>query len=366
MKHSDYEIGLCQVDQISDVAGLLGETLWAKHDVSHASYFRWKYHLNPYAIQPMGVIAVHDGSIVAFRGYFATAWYVDSLDDTTAVLVPGDTVVRSDHRRNGLSIAMGNLAMERFASSYRILLSTSAGKTSIPGYLRMGFVPLRNKSYYQKSSLVRDIKVILRGALGQREVTGDLPIDGARISFGDFGTIKVSKDPRPQDMARVISGDHQQAPRRISLLQDEAFFRWRFANPKGRYVFYFSKSAGVIQGYLVMMVSGDSEQGFIVDYGQTSQGHIGRILDHIAGRKEFDEVNLLNINRDEPLWDTLKTRRFRRWGLHGFVKTWVYGNRPLLVRPTKPNCAEADWFLSGLDIRDMDSWHFKHICQDDA
>jgi hypothetical protein len=167
-------------------------------------------------------------------------------------------------------------------------------------------------------------------------------------------------------MARVISRDYQQTPRRISLLQDETFFRWRFANPKRRYVFYFSKSGGVIEGYLVVLVSGDCEQGVLVDYGQTGQGHIGGLLDHIIGRKECDELNILNVSVDESLWDTLKTRRFRRWGLPHTVKTWVYGERPLLVRPIKPSCAESDWFLSGLDIRNMDSWHFKQICHDDV
>ena len=365
MKHSGYQISLYKGDQISEVVALLGENLWEASYERNTSYFRWKYHRNPYATQLMGVVAIFEGRIVGFRGYFATNWYVGNMDNKTAILVPGDTVVHSDHRRRELSVAMGNLAMERFASRYSILLNTTAGKNSIPGYLRMGFFPLRKKAHYRKSTLARDVKVIVKDALGKRKESGNLPIEKSNISFGDFGDIEVSKEPRPEDMVRVLSSA-QQASARITLLQDEKFFRWRFANPKGKYVFYFSRSGDATLGYLVMRVSDDSRQGFIVDYGQTDDGQIGRILDHIVGREEFDELNILNISVDESLWQTLKARRFERWGLHRSLKKWVYGERPLLVRPVKQQCSEADWFFGGLDIRHMANWHFKHICQDDA
>ena len=115
-----------------------------------------------------------------------------------------------------------------------------------------------------------------------------------------------------------------------------------------------------------MQVSEDIGQGFIVDYGQESEGPIGRILDHIAEMAEFDEVNILNVSVDEYLWETLKPRKFKRWGLQRPVRKIVRGEWPLLVRPVKRECSEDDWFLGGLDIRDMESWNLKHIAGDAA
>ena len=97
----------------------------------------------------------------------------------------------------------------------------------------MGFVRLQNKAYYRKSTLVRDLEVIVKGAFGRGMEVADLPNDMGKTAFGDFGDIEVSKDPRPQEMVRVISSN-QQAPRRITLLQDDTFFRWRFAKRWGR------------------------------------------------------------------------------------------------------------------------------------
>ncbi len=80
----------------------------------------------------------------------------------------------------------------------------------------------------------------------------------------------------------------------------------------------------------------------------------------------FDEVNILNVSVDAYLWETLKSRRFKRSGLQRRVRKLVHDEWPLLVRPVKRECAADDWFLDGLDIRDMESWNLKEICGDGA
>ena len=364
LKHCNYHISLYQRDQMTEVVKLLNELLGG-HLAQNISYFQWKHHDNPYTSEPLGVTATHDGVVVGFRGYFATCWYLGSKNNRTIVLIPGDTVVHPEHRHKGLSVAMGYFAMERFAEKYRVFLNMTAEKNSVPGYLRMGFAPLGNKAYYSKSSLVRDSKVIYRSALKRRNNIGDAPLSKSKISFGDFGDIVVSKKPMPGEMSRLASSETV-PPTKITLLQDEEFFRWRFQNPKRKYAYYFYRRADAVLGYLVMQVSEDIGQGFIVDYGQESEGGIGRILDHINEMAEFDEVNILNVSVDAYLWETLKSRRFKRSGLQRRFRKLVHDEWPLLVRPVKRECAADDWFLDGLDIRDMESWNLKEICGDGA
>ncbi len=364
MKHSSYQISLYERDQLTEVVKLLHENLWGDRE-QNFSYFLWKYHNNPYASEPLGVTATHDGVVVGFRGYFATSWYLGSKDNRASILIPGDTAVHSEHRRKGLSVAMGYLAMEEFSARYSVFLNMTAGKNSVPGYLRMGFAPLQNKAHYRRSSLVRDLKAICRVALKKRKNVGDLPLSKSKISFGDFGDIAVSKNPRPDEMYGVASSKTE-LPTKITLLQDQEFFRWRFENPQRKYAFYFYRRGDAILGYLVMLVSDDIGQGFIVDYGQEGEGPIGSILDHIAKMAEFEEVNILNVSVDECLWETLKPRMFKRWGLRRSLRKMVLGEWPVLVRPVKRECSEDDWFLGGLDIRDMENWKFRHICGDDV
>ena len=359
---SGYQISLYQCDQLSEVVKLLHENLWGDRE-QNFSYFRWKYQDNPYASEPLGVTATHDGVVVGFRGYFATSWYLGSEDSKANILLPGDTVVHPEYRRKGLSVAMGHLAMQRFATRYGVFLNMTAGKNSVPGYLRMGFAPLQSKAYYKQSSLARDVKVIFRNALKKRKKQGEVTLGESKISFGDFGDIVVSKSPRPDEMALVASSNTE-FPAKIALVQDREFFRWRYENPKGRYAFYFFRRDGAILGYLVIRQQDDLGQGVIVDYGQKGEEPIGRILDHIAESVDYDELNILNVSVDKYIWKTLKARKFRKWSLRLSLSKMVRGEYPLLVRPVKRECSEDDWFLGGLDIRNMENWKFKHISSD--
>lgn len=365
MEPSDYKIDLYQPEKISQVVDLLGESLWGGASEGNVAYFKWKYHHNPFARRPLGIIAQSGESIVGFRGYFATNWHLGNMNNKITILIPGDTVVRSDHQRRGLSVAMGRLAMERFASCCSVLLNTTATKKSIPGYLRMGFVPLGSKAYCRKTTLIRDANFMVKAALRGGKKAADLPTYISKIAFGEFGAIEVSKYPRPREMAEVISSD-QQAINSIMLVQDEHFFRWRYTNPKGRYVFYFSKSGDQILGYLVVRLSADTNQGFILDYGQKEGGQIGRILDHIDYTNSLPELNIMNASIDEALSDTFKARGFKNRGLHHSARKWMHGDLPLLVRPVKLEIASSDWFLDDLDIRNLANWRFRHICQDDV
>ncbi len=339
MKHSDCQINLYQCDQMTEVVKLLREKLWG-HREQNSMYFQWKYQDNPCASELLGVTATHNGAVIGFRGYFATRWYLGSKDSKAIILLPGDTVVRPEHRRKGLSVAMGHLAMQRFAANYSVFLNMTAGRNSVPGYLRMGFAPLQNKAYYRQSSVVRDVKIICRAALKKGKKQGKLPLSESKISFGDFGDIVVSKSPQPDEMARVASSNTE-CPAKIALVQDREFFRWRFENTrtKSKYAFYFYRRGGAILGYLVILLGDDMGQGFIVDHGQEGEEPIGRILEHIAESADYDELNILNVSVDEYIWKTLKTRKFKKWGFRLSLSRMVRGEYPLLVRPVKRECS---------------------------
>ena len=368
LQHSGYQIRLYESDDITGAVNLLTGSLWSTDRQLNADYFRWKYHDNPYARRPLGAVALQGNDVVAFRGYFATEWRIGNNGDKTAILVPGDAITHPDHRSKGLSLAMGELAMESFAGDYSHILNTTAVQGLIAGYLRNGFVPLGYMSFYRKSNLGRDVKVLAKGALCRGKgkngaVTRASPLEEGPISLGRFGDIQVSGDPRPADMVKLVSADRC-ARSRIKVLQDETFFRWRFDNPKGSYVFYYSGPEKAPLGYLVLTLSSDARQGFVVDYAEKEPGQIAKIFDHILDRREVDELNVLNLSVDSRLWDILNARRFKNRGLHRMVKKWVYGERPVLVRPIRAGFSESDWFLGGMDVRDPKNWQLKPSCQD--
>ncbi len=364
MRHADYKIGPYEPDQLFDTVKLLQANLW-QHSDRNTSYFQWKYHDNPYVSEPLGVVATKDGKVVGFRGYTALNWYVGDEHNRTTILVPGDTVVDHEHRRKGLSVAMGKSASERFATKAQVFLNMTAGKNSVPGYLRMGFVGVQNKAYFEKCGLAEEVRALCGIAMNKAKRHGMLPLTESRIQFGEFGDVLVSRQPFPDEMSRLASCGIG-LPAKITLLQDRVFFRWRYANPRGKYVFYFVKREQEISAFLVMKLSEDNRRGFIVDFGQEDEGSIAKILSHIVNTAEFDAVSILNISVQKDLWKTLKPLGFSYRSLRRTVKRVFFGEFPILVRPVKQDFSEADWFLSGLDIRRAANWRIKPISSDSA
>lgn len=81
---------------------------WSDDPVENLSYFEWKYEDNPFSEPPLGIVALHDGEVVGYRGYFACRFEVRGKNDNIGILVPGDTFVSPAHRRKGLSVVMGD------------------------------------------------------------------------------------------------------------------------------------------------------------------------------------------------------------------------------------------------------------------
>ena len=137
---------------------------------------------------------------------------------------------------------MGNMAMEEYAHRYKLFLNFSSTRNSLPGYLKMGFVPLVPKTYLTRCTGLGLLKLIWR----EKTRSG---WQGERIALGEFDDIVVSDRPRPEDMRAVISSEDPN-PHKTTLWQDEEFFRWRFLNHKATYVFYYHRKNNVTTGFV--------------------------------------------------------------------------------------------------------------------
>jgi GNAT superfamily N-acetyltransferase len=359
MNSSEYRIRLYQHDWIDNVVDLLRFLIGDDRD-ENLLYFKWKYYDNPYAEGPLGVVALHGDEIVGFRGYFPSRWTTGDGGCDVVILVPGDTCVHPDHRRKGLSIAMGNMAMASFHSKYRMLLNLSANGNSVPGYLKMGFVPLMTKRYLSRYSLPGLARFVLK----RRRPEGFPP---PRLRTGKYGDVEVSLIPKPEEMAS-LSAPLPSAPTgpRFSLFKDRAYFRWRYRNKRNRYVFYFSHKAGSVRAYLAVRVHRNNRRAYIVDYGARREEDLIPILRHITARQTFDILSIYDLDIEQGISGLLASFSFRRHGLLRLLEKKAVGDLPVLTRPVKPDFQESDWFLCGIDTRRRASWQIREICSDGA
>jgi hypothetical protein len=333
------------------------QTLWGDDPRTNRSYFEWKYEANPYTESPLGIVALQQGRVAGFRGYFAVRFEVPGRNDKILVLCPGDTCVHPECRRQGLSVKMGKLAMREYAGRYASLLNTTCSQDSLPGYLKMGFLPLAGKVYVTQASLLG----VARYALSRRQVS---PIEAARVRLGSRGKILVSQAPRPEEMSALAAG---QGPieGKIGLVRDATFFRWRFGNPRGKYLFYYRLEDGVAAGYVVLGLSPNNRRGYLLDYAPAGGPAIPEILSTIRSER-FDILSIYGFCLDDTLRPVLSRLGLTANSLVRVLEKKLGGELPLLIRPVTESPAEADWFVEGLDMRKIESWSLKPIFSDAA
>ena len=357
MANSEYQAVAYAPEFKPAVAELL-RGLWSNDPTENLSYFKWKYEDNPYTESPLGIVVLHDGDVVGYRGYFACRFEVRGKNGDISILIPCDTCVSPAHRRQGLSVVMGNLAKKKYAGQHSLFLNMTCTHKSLPGYQRMGFLPLANKVFLTQASLLGSAKYI-------RSDRSDVPLDRSRVAFGRFGEIEVSAEPRAIEMAAISAEDiHDRG--RIRLFQDEQFFRWRFRNPRRKYVFYYLLDGDRLTGYVVVGLSANNRRGFILDSAQTNEIAIETILKYITRARHLDVLSIYEFCLEPAFANNLKRLGFSRRGLIRTLERRLDGELPLLIRPIQEIFTDEDLFIEGLDAREIENWSLKPICSDGA
>ena len=357
MAFHEYEIRPYHADFFPQAVDLLQYLLGNNHDANR-SYFKWKYEDNPYTESPLGMMALYEGNVVGFRGYFATRFQIKGRKDNIISLCPGDTCVHPDHRRKGLSVAMGNKAAEEYESKYLFFLNLSSTKISLPGYLRMRFLPLSSKAYFTKCSMKGLVKFLFNAKKQFNQIA-------PKIKFGRFNDIIVSKQPRPKEMSILVKGGEANT-NKIILYQDEDFFKWRYSNKHNKYVFMYRMKSELINGYIVIRISPNNRRAFIVDYAQLDETSVGKILKYIIQAEYFDVISIYHFSLTDNLKHKLQDIGFKKVSLFRAIERRINGELPLLIRPIKQNYSDSDFLIEGLDLRKIENWLIKGICSDDA
>ncbi len=329
--------------------------------------FRWKYLENPHADGPLGIVALHNGRVVGFRGYFADRFVLEGRNENIGILHPGDTCVDPSHRNKGLSVAMGKLAMQYDMRKYRLFMNMTCSKNSLPGYLQLGF-----------QSLVKRVRLLQHGRnplrwlahvwLGNPRLQVARPLTASRIEFGRFADILVTDSPLPAAMASIIEAQGHSTTA-LRLHQDQAFFEWRYRNPVQKYVFYFLLDGDVFRGYVALGVSANNLGAEILDYGARDDQALREILSYIDRRRHFLALSIFGYGADDRLRKVLADLRFSAvHSLQTFLQKGSIENLafPILIRPIAKSFTEQAFMIDDIDVRRIESWQLKPICSDGA
>ena len=373
----EYKIVPYSSDLFTQVVNLM-RFLWGDNHQANASYFQWKHLDNPYIEYPLGVVALSQNDVVGFRGYFATKWLIGSHKDAVVILHPGDTCVHPNHRMKGLSQAMGQKAVEEYQAKYKIFFNLSSSPNSFPGYVKLGFFPLAPKTplvIFKKHKGLNDfIPLSVKNRVKNSKIFGlvksiarkkkESPTTQKNIIYGEYGHIEVADCPKPREMANVIA-HRTQGSDKIRLLQDEDFFRWRYNNKKNGYYFYYCRTDNTITGYLVIGVSKeDVGRGNILDYAESDGTAIEKILEFLISAEHFKVILMESYGLNDDIKEALKRLGLKKNYSSRKSGKFYPSEVPLLIRPIREDLSENDWFIDGVDIRNIDHWEIKPISSD--
>jgi hypothetical protein len=352
----DYEI-LPYRDEFLEPVVRMQKYLWTGSFEENLSFFKWKYEENPNSERPLGFVALYRSVPVGFKSLYPTRWEIDNGKNSVLMLSPTDTVIHPDHRRKGLFTAMTELSIKQYeGSQYQVFINLSANEQAAAGNKKMGWLPISHRRYLRKYNVAGLLNYFLiKIAKNNREIFN--------IPFGRYGTIEVSDTAKPEEMHGVLQ-KQSIPPGKISMYKDVAYLKYRYQNPRKRFVFYYCWKHEKIVGYMVIKKLPKNNNVHIVDYAESETTAIEKILEHIIVHKHYGIISIWNSSLDHIILQTLQREHFHTKAFFDKIETVLRGSYYLLTRPIQEKLSEGDWFVDDIDIRDTKNWIINEFCCD--
>ncbi|WP_256300949.1 GNAT family N-acetyltransferase [Haloarchaeobius salinus] len=325
------------------------------------AWFRWKYEENPYVAHVPVVVAVDErDGVVAARPQ--VPFRMQAGERRTLALRFGDTIVHEDHRRRGLFTRTTAFAMDYYGGQPPRFAFNFPNSLSEPGYRTVGGEFVQELVTHYR---VHDPESVLdAGSIpgsdsiaqaGSRLISAARAAERALRRVDPDGSVVRYEEPPAERLAELAA---RSTERRVHAVRDEAFFRWRFANPRWSYDTY------------ILERDGEALAAVIAGTATTERGTVTNLMEPVPlGRdaRPTDATRALLAAVVEDVSDsdlvavaggTIDPSLLRRFG---FLPD---DGRPLSLgaSPSRQitydlaNAGEQAWRVGGLDIRRPENW----------
>ncbi len=346
MSWKGYEFSSYTSEDIDGIVRLFSFLREADEE-SNREYFIWKHLRNPFLKKPIGVVAKYGDQVVGFSGGVPAEWRIG--DSRIALLVGADAVVHPEHRRKGLHVSMLKARFQLYSNEYRFGISFTGGSIAQTPASRLGAKPIAPRHYLWRLNWLR-----LFGSKLSRS-------GGNLVELGRFGDVDVSDTVRPADISRIALAGLCSA-NKLYLNKTPDFLEWRLSKPKAKYVYFYHLSKSKVDAYVIL--SSDIH-AHVLDYGEEA-GSLGvtKLLSFILSHNRFASISILNVGIPMDLEVFLRKKHFYTLGQVERLRDRESYNLQIRTRPLKEIYDEDDWFIDGVDVRDINNWSITEICFD--
>jgi len=234
-----------------------------------AELWEWKYLQNPSG-QSEVVVATDNGNIVGARPFlYCDMWLADKRIKTAQHC---DTMVHPDYQNQGIFNRMGQFAIQHLRETGHTLSYGFPALTSQRGFAHQGYTK------------VVDTEILFRmlqpGRLFTRRMRSKLLGEALGFLYDKLINTRTGKTTEASDSFQIETHDRfigelqhldtLRDKRKIDLVRDERYLRWRFdQHPEQSYKYVLVKNNGHLCGYAVVVTQRRRSGlvfGTIVDY----------------------------------------------------------------------------------------------------
>lgn len=348
-----------QPNDVDDFLDLYADVFDAWH--VDREWFAWKYVDTPYVDRVPILVAERDGELVGARPFFALPMAVGGRRLTA--LQPADTMVRSDHRGQGIFSGMTRRAIDHYGPREPGFFFNFPNEQSLPGYRKLGWETVGEEARFYR---VEDSERVLaaRDDARRARVAGKLcgPLVSAynrlreeTASIPRRVPVRTHTNPPVDELASIY---RRSVPDAIHAVRDETFLDWRLENPHWEYTTYVTDGPEEP----VATIVGDS-------VGLATGVSVTRIADvlPVAGDRRDEQLlalleRVLRVRSDSDVFvapaAVFPSGVMRRLGF--FRDDWpplrfVARGRTLAVRSL------GEWSVNGIDLRRADRWRLSSL-----
>ena len=339
--------------------------LWSPDLDVNAAYLEWKYEQNPYSDTQLIYMALHGEKVVGMMGMYGPRWQIGHSSQVLPVLCPGDLVVAPEHRRRGLFTRITETALNDLASGHTYAFTLDAGRTSLPGFLAMGWRSIGSLQTMYRESISHRVskyagkRLFLSSAEKEHPFHSlDRNCEQRRLEISPC--VSVQQTPRPEAMAELVERIGNDG--RIRHVRNQQYFAWRFQNPLSLYRFLFWEDAR-LEGYLILQTSvyTDRVRVSIVDWEANNMQVRADLLQAAIQRGNFVDLRTWSATLPPEAKTLLQNSGFNSLDETGSI-TGSYST--VLVRPVHDEMLKADWVFAGRRLLDLANWKLRMIYSD--
>lgn len=352
----------------------------------NARYLEWKYGRNPYFQWPHYYLALHDGEVVATRGFYGARW---EIGDGSAYILPcgADSIVHPAHRNRSLVTMLMQSAMKDLASAgYPYVMSLSANPVTALSLMAAGWKAVDRVGELRREvvsmpalrAAKRDGKAYVKKILGRGEIGGvaqPLAGDARSLSGGaarpfrgfarfdaaarrSASDITVTQTVRAAPIARLVQALGPKGCMRH--VRDEAYLNWRYENPLSDYRFLYAGD-GALEGYLVLHALRYGRRGkvSIVDWEGTSIAVKEALLHRALDLGRFRNASIWSLGMDAESRQLLGRFGFEPLAAEGVAKLGLR----VFVKALDKEVIQP-WQLGGRTLLDPANWQLRMIYSD--